>query len=102
MILTADDGYQRYLVCWKGHPQSNCTLVWTEELQQLNPALLDEVPSSSFTRGKHFRPEEVDEDLTRIWRTYYVRVPELKLGLIKSKSSFTNLLLLLILVGVLL
>ena len=42
VILTANGGYQCYLVHWRGRPYSDHTGVWAEEFQYLNPDLLEE------------------------------------------------------------
>jgi hypothetical protein len=65
VILTRDGTVQRFLVRWHGRPESDCTWIAREDLQQLDPDLLeyyqsriDALPSTSY------RPPT-----TRVYRT---------------------------------
>ena len=40
-LFTRDGTVQRFLVRWRGRPDSDCTWITREELQQLDPALLE-------------------------------------------------------------
>uniref|UniRef100_A0A2N9GB76 RNA-directed DNA polymerase n=1 Tax=Fagus sylvatica TaxID=28930 RepID=A0A2N9GB76_FAGSY len=55
VILTRDGTVQRFLVRWHGRPESDCTWIAREDLQQLDPDLLeyyqsriDALPSTSY------------------------------------------------------
>jgi hypothetical protein len=41
IVSTRDGGVQRFLVPWRGHPTSDCTWIIRDELQQLDPDLLE-------------------------------------------------------------
>jgi hypothetical protein len=41
IVSTRDGGVQRFLVRWRGRPTSDCTWITSDELQQLDPDLLE-------------------------------------------------------------
>ena len=65
IISTADGKFQCYLVHWRGCPNSDCTLVRTKELQQLDSNLLAEYHHYHSPEANIFDPGRVDGDPTR-------------------------------------
>lgn len=52
-ITTRNKGYQRYLVRWQGRPESDDSWITHEDLQQINPDLLEKYhgQTSSYSTG---------------------------------------------------
>ena len=47
IVSTRDGGVHRFLVRWRGRPDSDCTWITRDELRQLDPDLLEYYQSSS-------------------------------------------------------
>ena len=47
IVSTRDGGVHRFLVRWRGRPDSDCTCITRDELQRLDPDLLEYYQSSS-------------------------------------------------------
>ena len=76
IVSTRDGGVQRFLVRWQGHPTSDCTWITRDELQQLDPDLLEyyqSYPSLHSTGSNSSHPEGVGAD-TRYKQTYKCRL----------------------------
>ncbi len=67
VISTRRGSYQRYLVRWKGRPESDVTWISRAELQRLDPDLLEQYdsrPDLHSTGSSFFHPEGVDGDIS--------------------------------------
>jgi hypothetical protein len=76
IVSTRDGGVQRFLVRWHGRPTSDCTWITRDELQQLDPDLLEyyqSYPSLHSTGSSSSHPEGVGAD-TRYKQTYKRRL----------------------------
>ncbi|KAL4626266.1 hypothetical protein ACB092_05G083900 [Castanea dentata] len=65
IVSTRDGGVHRFLVRWRGRPDSNCTWITRDELQRLDPDLLEYYQSSSAfhsTRSSSSHPGGVGAD----------------------------------------
>jgi hypothetical protein len=76
IVSTRDGGVQRFLVRWQGHPTSDCTWITRDELQQLDPDLLEyyqSYPSLHSTGSSSSQPEGIGADI-RYKQTYKRRL----------------------------
>ena len=48
IVSTRDGGVHRFLVRWRGRPDSDCTWITRDELERLDPDLLEYYQSSSY------------------------------------------------------
>lgn len=67
-VISAQDGVRRYLVRWKGRPESDDSWLTHEELMELNPDLLEFYMSSladNLTRSSFSNQGRVDTDKNR-------------------------------------
>lgn len=58
IISTADGGYQRYLVRWRGRPKLDCTWLRGEEIMQLNLDLIDDYHLHHSSEANCFKSRE--------------------------------------------
>ena len=64
-ISTRQNGYQRYLVRWQGRPESEDSWVTREDLQRIDPDLLEEYQSQTSlysTESSSSHPRRIGED----------------------------------------
>ena len=69
-VSITDGTYHRYLVCWRGRPDSDCTWLPVEEIMQLNPELLHDFHRRHSPEAKFSKPRRVDAISSRTWWTY--------------------------------
>ncbi|KAI0491510.1 hypothetical protein KFK09_025770 [Dendrobium nobile] len=87
IISTKDGGRQRYLVHWEGTPETEDTWIDREELQRLDPDLLElyeSFHSTHSTESSSLPPGENDEDIDRRFRRVYQRRPRRSTAMIES------------------
>ncbi|KAL0916003.1 hypothetical protein M5K25_013478 [Dendrobium thyrsiflorum] len=79
IISTKDGGYRRYLVQWTRKPETENTWIERDELQRLDPDLLEWYDSSrnAYSTGSSFLPPgENDEDISQRFRHISICTPE--------------------------
>ena len=55
-VTSKDGGFRRFLVKWHGRPDSNATWIHEDDLQLLDPSLLDCYLSSHSSKSSSFQP----------------------------------------------
>ncbi|PKU74568.1 hypothetical protein MA16_Dca003771 [Dendrobium catenatum] len=76
IISTREGGRRRYLIRWKGKPESEDTWLDREELQQIDPDALEIYESardSYSTESSFLPPRENDGDIRSSWKVYQRR-----------------------------
>ncbi|KAL6191584.1 hypothetical protein ACLB2K_037974 [Fragaria x ananassa] len=63
VISTRQGGYQKYLIKWKDRPDSDNTWVTKEELQRINPDILERYYSFISPEASSSQPGRIDEDI---------------------------------------
>ncbi|KAL6191585.1 hypothetical protein ACLB2K_037975 [Fragaria x ananassa] len=63
VISTRQVGYQKYLIKWKDRPDSDNTWVTKEELQHINPDILERYYSFISPEASSSQPGRIDEDI---------------------------------------
>ena len=65
IVLTGDGGYQRYLVCWREGPGSDCTWLRADEIMHLSPNLFDGITTFAHSQETNVsKSGRVDGDHT--------------------------------------
>ena len=55
-VTSKDGGFRHFLVKWHGRPDSNATWIHEDDLQLLDPSLLDCYLSSHSSKSSSFQP----------------------------------------------
>ncbi|KAL7117671.1 hypothetical protein ACP275_03G087200 [Erythranthe tilingii] len=64
VVSTRQGGYQKFLIKWKNRPNSDNTWVTKEELQRIDPDILERYYSFISPESSFSQPRRIDEDIS--------------------------------------